>query len=129
MNKTAKLALGAATLWPFVYIPIFVGFFFSTLFSMSHDTSHGHASATMPTAIFALFAVHFATMLEIFALLIFYVVDAFRSPHIAADQRILWAILFFVGGPIGMAVYWYLNIWRTPPAVAVTVAQRPTEQG
>jgi len=28
------------------------------------------------------------------------------------------AILIFVGGPLGMAVYWYLNIWRTPPAVA-----------
>lgn len=124
MNTTAKLALGAATLWPFVYILVFVGFIFSTFLTMSHDASNAHERTAIPNAFIALFAVHFATMLEIFALLIFYVVDAFRNPRVPADQRILWAILFFVGGPIGMGVYWYLNIWRDPPVLA----QRPIEQ-
>src|ERR1700722_4534196 len=91
-NTTAKRALGAATLWPFVYILVFIGFIFSTFLSMSHDTSDAHARATLPTAFIALFAVHLATMLEIIGLLVFYVVDAFRNPRIPADQRILWAI-------------------------------------
>jgi hypothetical protein len=117
VNTTAKLALGAATIWPLVYIVIFMIFIFSMFWGVSHDpTPSVHAGP--PTAFFGLFAVHLLTMLEIIGLVIFYVVDAFRNPRITENQRILWAILIFVGGPLGMAVYWYLNIWRTPPVAA-----------
>lgn len=124
MNATAKIVLGLATIWPLVYIAIFIGFVFSMVLSNSQEMSSAQASHTMPPAFVSLLFVHIATILEGIALLVFYIVDVFRNPRVTSEQRLLWAIVIFVGGPIGMIVYWFLNIWRTPPPLA----QGPLEQ-
>jgi hypothetical protein len=123
VKTAAKLALGAATGLALVYIVLFLAFVVLAVWIASHEPPDNRA--TLSSAVVTIFAVHIGMVVEIIALVIFYVVDAFRNPRIAADQRLLWAVLIFVGGPIAMVVYWYLNIWRSSPVSA----QRPLEQG
>ena len=69
-----------------------------------------------------IFVVHLVTMVWILALTAFYVVNVFRNPRVAENQRALWAVVIFLGNVFAMPVYSYLYIWRAP-ASATT---RPT---
>jgi hypothetical protein len=131
VNKTAKLVLGAATIWPLVYMLCFMGFIMSMFFVFSQDaaTQAGspHATGPGPVAVnwfFGLFAAHMLTMLVTLGLMIFYIVDVFGNTRFPRDQRVLWLLVILLGGPIGMPIYWYLNIWRDP----VASPQHPIEQ-
>lgn len=109
MKQSTKLLLGAATLWPLVYMFIFFGAaFFSVLFRREE-----------PSALWAvIIPLHLLTMLVIFALIAFYIVNVFRNDRVGKDMKVLWAVVIFMGGIIAMPVYWYLNIWRATPAPA-----------
>src|SRR6185369_4576249 len=106
MEKPGKVALGAATLWPFLYMVIFFGFIFSSIL-FSPGTGPGFS------AMFAvIFALHIFTMLLIMGLSIFYIVDVFRNNRVDKDKKALWAVVIFLGNMIAMPIYWYLYIWK-----------------
>jgi len=106
MEKPGKIALGAATLWPFVYLVIFFGFIFSSiLFSPG-------GSGSFPAMFAVLFALHIFTMLLIMGLSIFYIVDVFKNNRVDKDKKALWAVVIFLGNMIAMPIYWYLYIWK-----------------
>jgi hypothetical protein len=77
--------LGIVTAWPPLYIVLFI-VFVAIAFAAAPSESGGD-----DTAFRALFLVHLLTMLWIFALIAFYIVNVFRNPRVAENQRTLWA--------------------------------------
>lgn len=113
MQKSSKLLLGAATLWPIVYMFIF----FFLIFSMMLFRPGPEPGGGFPPAVALIFGLHILTMLLIMGLTIYYIVDVFRNNRVDKDKKALWAIVIFMGNMIGMPIYWYLYIWKDPVKV------------
>lgn len=113
LGTPAKLLLLALTLLPLAYLAFFFASFALTFSSSSHDQFlFSHFKFFM--------LVHLGAMLLIFGLVAFYLVFLFKTQRVKNDLKALWAIVLFMGGPVGMLVFWYVNIWRdpAPPAAA-----------
>lgn len=110
LSKPAKLIVGVLTVWPFIYLFLFFGFVFASFFWMvqAQETAH---SAGPPRAFLLLFAAHFATMLEMMGLLVFYVVYLFKTDRIPQDKKALWAVVLLLGNMLAMPVFYYLYVW------------------
>ena len=109
MQKPAKVVLGALSLWPIVYMFLFIGFFFLAVLAGPGPAEPGSG----PNPAWALFiGVHLLTMVLILALEVFYIVDIFRNNRVEGDKKALWAIVIFFGNAIAMPIYWYLYIWK-----------------
>ena len=52
-----------------------------------------------------------------FSLNIFYIIDVYKNPAIREDMRIVWLLIVFFAGIIGMAIYYFIYIIGDPPAV------------
>ncbi|MCL5093750.1 MAG: hypothetical protein M1355_01315 [Patescibacteria group bacterium] len=109
MSKPSKIFLGLATIWPVIYMFIFMAFIFSQIFIA--QISGGEPALEI---FFFIFILHFLTIIEIFVLLIIYVRDVFKNPAIIQEKKTLWAVVLFLGNMIAMPVYWYLYIWQEP---------------
>ena len=116
MNKPAKIALAIASIWPFIWMLIFVLFIFGTFFVSSNQEPTQHRGVPLPFTLF--FAGHILTMLWMFALTTFYIVYLFRTDRIAQDQKALWAIVLFFGNIIAFPIFWYLYIWKERSAIS-----------
>lgn len=55
---------------------------------------------------------HLAAMLVGFAMVIFYVVHAYKRAEFSGEKRLLWIVLLILGGLFSAPVYWYLFVWR-----------------
>lgn len=122
MSKTVKLLLGLVTIWPFAYMILF----FITIVSMMFflGPGGGERESGPPLAIALIFPLHLLTMLVIMALTVFYMVNVFRNDRVVKDQKVLWAVVLFLGNLIAMPIYWYLYIWKDGlPAVAPAPGQ------
>ena len=108
MKKWAKILLGVATLWPILYMFIFFMFIFSMVLFMPNQ-SPGEGP---PTWFFIIFPLHILTILWIFGLTIFYILNIFKNDRVDQDKKVLWAVVIFFGSMFAMPVYWYLYIWR-----------------
>ena len=109
LSKAQKIILGVVTIWPLMYIPIFIGFIFSFIFSLSVQDN-----PSFPGFFLVVFPLHFLTMIVALGTLIFYLIDVYKSKKLTSDNKILWAILVLIGGSIGMVAYWYINVWKIP---------------
>lgn len=115
MSKFLKILILLATLWPLLYIGLFIAFF---IFTMSFAAQGGHNISGGPPPVFiVIFGLHIFTMVWDVGLMIFYIVHVFRTKAIRETMKILWTIVLIFGGPIAMPIYWYLYIWREPPPV------------
>lgn len=106
-----RKALGALTLWPPVYLVIFV-----TVVGLATLQGGGDPDGdgfVIPFGVLA--ALHLATMLLIVALLVVFIRDAYGNPRIDEGKRTFWAIVLFMGNMIAMPVYWWLYM-RPGPA-------------
>ena len=108
MEKPAKIILGIVTLWPILYLVVFFAFILSQFFLITQEGTPSFEP------FFLIFGLHFLTMLWIFALLIFYIINVFKNDRIAQDKKTLWAVELFMGNMIAMPIYWYLYIWCEP---------------
>jgi hypothetical protein len=116
MTKPRALLLAVFTVWPFIYMFLFIGFVFTSMFWIGPGR-HNQA----PDMFMAVMALHLLTMLEMFALLVIYMVHLFKTPAVRQDMKALWAVVLFLGNMLAMPVYWYLYIWRPldqPPAAS-----------
>ncbi len=52
------------------------------------------------------------TIFYIFGLLVFYIYNLFKNENVKSDQKVLWALVLFMGNMMAMPIYWYLYIWR-----------------
>ncbi len=130
MKRPTKLLLGAATVWPVLYILCFIiGIFVMVLTQWSGGRLAQSAgeSAPFPGGFVVLIIAHLSTMLLMVALLVYYMVDLFRTSRVPADMRTPWVLLLLLGGPLSMPVYWYLYVWREAP-VSIGGAQGLTSQ-
>ncbi len=76
-----------------------------------------------PPLIALILPLHLFTMLAVMGLMVFYIVNVFRNDRVDKDKKALWAVVLFMGNMIAMPIYWYLYIWREPPAAdSATVA-------
>src|SRR5207342_1322914 len=115
LSKTTKLIVGALTVWPILYIFLFVAFTFGMLFYMGGASAGGHAQEP-PAAFLVLFVLHFATILMAIGLVAFYIVYLFKTDRVPQDKKALWAAVLFLGGMFAMPVFFYLYIWPEAPA-------------
>lgn len=111
MSKGQKITLAVFTAWPFLYMIFFMCAIFGMMIS---DFSGGGHSSGPPTVMLIIFPLHFLTMLEIFALLVIYIMHVFKTDRVPQEQKALWAVVLFLGNMIAMPIYWYLYIWRGP---------------
>jgi len=119
MSKIKKLALGAATLWPLIYLFLFFAFFaFASVWITSGDAA---ARGDRMRSLFGVFfASHVLTMIWIFVLVAIYIWMLFKTDRVPQDKKALWAVVLFLGNTFAMPVFWFLYIWREPqPAKGV----------
>lgn len=125
MKTFSKLALLAATLVPVVYVIGFgvLAFSMFSSFSGGHGPfgggpfSGGSVARHDPRDIFPfIFMANFFIIIYSFGLIAFYIVHLVRSEAIKSEMKAVWAIIVFMAGPIGMLIYWYMNIWKGPGA-------------
>src|SRR5687768_1551596 len=113
LGRKSKLLLGLATCWPILYLGIFISFIVVNVFLGSFRSRPG--SDGPPTAFLVIFALHFLTILWIFALFAIYVTYLFRTDRVKEDKKALWAVVLFMGNMIAMPIFFYLYVWRDPP--------------
>ena len=111
MSSGKKITLAVFTAWPFLYMI----FFMCTISGMMMSGfSGGEHSSGPPAIMMIIFPLHFLTMLELFALLVIYIVHLFNTHRVPQDKKALWAVVLFLGNMIAMPIYWYLYIWKEP---------------
>jgi hypothetical protein len=111
MQKSTKVLLGIATLWPLLYIFLFFVFVFTMAFGLRGGAQ---AEPGIQPAMALVLGLHLLTMVIIMALTVFYIVDVFRNERVDKDKKALWAIVIFMGNAIAMPIYWYLYFWKEP---------------
>jgi hypothetical protein len=109
LNKPLAILIGLFTIWPFVYILLFMGFLVVAAWSIAQQAHQHHPQ---PGFFPYIFIPHIATMLLMFILMAFYIVHVFKNPGMKDDRRVLWAVVLFMGLPFSAPVYWWLFIWR-----------------
>ena len=123
MSRGNAIILGVFTAWPFLYMLLFMGTMFVAFMGGGFG---GGPGAGEPLAFRIIFPVHMLTMLEIFVLLVVYIVHLFGTDRVPQDKKALWAVVLFLGHMIAMPVFWYLYIWREPDA---ETPERPGQGG
>jgi uncharacterized membrane protein (DUF485 family) len=122
-SRRAVLVIGGLTIWPFVYAAMFVSVFAYTWLSVPQRPGAGE-----PLLFKYIFPLHCLTMLLMFALTGIYVFHAYKTDRIAADKKVLWVLILFLGNLVAFPIYWYLHMWRDtatpekPPRTANTSA-------
>jgi hypothetical protein len=115
MTRNSKIMLGLATIWPILYIFIFVLFVAVMAFYLAADFAHGGMPPSHPpVAFFVLIPLHILSLLMVGGLLTYYIVDLFHTTRIPNDMKALWAVVLFFGNIIAMPIYWYLYILKEP---------------
>lgn len=115
MSKSTKIILAVLTAWPVVYMFTFMGFviyFFVTVAIKNQPPEPNH----FPSVFAVLGILHVLTILEIFGLMIFYLVHLFKYSIISQDKKIIWLLVLIFAGILSMPIYWYFYIWRKQPA-------------
>ena len=121
MKKSRKVLLGIATIWPIVYIFLFIASIFSViLFAGIRGGGPPFAglppgSMLLPLGFMGLFAVHLVTILGTLALTVFYIIRVFKTERLDQNMKIMWMLLLFFAGMFAQPVFWYLYIWRGTP--------------
>lgn len=115
IRRFGKIVLAVLSVIPILYMLFFMGFILTTIAASFTDNGrHRTAFDFFPI----LLIMHFTVMLLSVALIAFYIVYLFKTDRVERDKKALWAISLFMGGPIAMPVFWYLNVWREPAPCA-----------
>ena len=114
MSRGKAITLAVFTVWPFLYMILFMGTMFGMMMSDFSGPNISSGPPGPPVIMMIIFPLHFLTMLEILALLIIYIVHVFKTDRVPQDKKALWAVVLFLGNMIAMPIYWYLYIWKEP---------------
>lgn len=116
MSRSKAIALGIFTVWPLVYMVLFM----CVVFGMIVTTAAAGPDAE-PTGLFgspevimpALFILHGLTMVCMLILIVIYLVHLFKTSDVRQDKKALWAVVLLLANIWAMPVYWYFYIWRS----------------
>ncbi len=109
LTKNRKIAIGILTLWPIIYIFMFMFYTLAMIF-MDMQGSQGWR----PKLFFIIFILHYFTIFCVFGLIGFYLYYLFKTDKVPKDKKALWAALIFLGNMFAMPVFWFLYIWNEP---------------
>ncbi len=123
MKKSTKIWLGIATIWPIVYLVLFVVLVFSVFLAAGlnpgpHAPGDPSGSVFFPLGFMAFFILHMLTIMGSLALTVFYIIRVFKTEQLDQNMKIMWTLLFFFMGMLAQPVFWYLYIWRAAPGLA-----------
>ena len=110
ISKPLAIVIGLFTIWPIIYMLLFMGVFVITALTIFQQAHQQHAPG--PGFLSYIVIPHIATILLMFALMAFYIVHVFKNAALKDDRRALWAVVLFMGLPFSAPVYWWLFIWR-----------------
>ncbi len=110
MKKSTKVLLGIATVWPILWIPIFIAAMFSTI--LLNGPGRPPDPDVFPLAMLIILPIHMLTVFGSIALSIFYIVNVFRNNRVKKDQQVLWVVMLIMFGMIAEPIYWYMYIWK-----------------
>jgi hypothetical protein len=134
MTKGKALLIAFLTVWPLIYIFIFL----AIVFTFALSTLGKKPPADLPGYFILLFIAHGITMLLMLGMPIYYILHSYNNHQIPQDKKVLWALLLFLGNIIVMPVYWYLYMWKplanpesqtlnSEPAVTAPRTDRPIQ--
>jgi hypothetical protein len=103
LSKSAALGLAVATLVPLAYMVCFMAFVVLVIMEAPGQPSFDFR---------ILFLCHFAMMIWSWALIAVYVVYLFKTDVVPKDQKVLWAVVLFLGNMIVMPIFWFLYVWK-----------------
>ncbi|MFP4601103.1 MAG: hypothetical protein ACLFVJ_22840 [Persicimonas sp.] len=131
MSRGKKIFLAVLTAWPLVYVFIFMAFVFGTMF-LAPGAGEQEAGVFL-SAFGAIFVAHGLTMLLQFGLLFYFLYHLFKKSGLEGNTQLLWALLIFIGGPIGQLIYWWKEIWaeeqQAEPAAAAPGFEQRSQPG
>jgi len=108
MSRGKAITLAVFTIWPILYMILFMG----AMFTMMALSFSGTSPSSEPPIMMIILPLHFLTMLEIFVMIIIYIIHIFKTEKVPQDKKALWAVVIFLGNMIAMPIYWYLYIWK-----------------
>jgi hypothetical protein len=103
MNRPFALLLLLLTLVPLGDMVYFIAF---------PDFPRPTSSAEARAQIELMFRVQAGVIIECWVLVAAYIVYVFKTRHVPAEKRALWAAVLFFGNFIAMPVFWFLYVWR-----------------
>jgi hypothetical protein len=109
IRKPLAIAIGLVTVWPFVYLCLFMVFFVYMALAIFQHAPHHQPD---PRIFSYIVIPHVGTMLLSIALAAFYIVHVFKNAALKDDRRVLWVVVLFMGLPLSAPVYWSMFIWR-----------------
>jgi len=114
MTKRKAITLAAFTAWPFLYLIAGICITILVLpFSGDNNNFYGNFRPDEISTFFKIFIpIHIATLLEMFALLVYYIIHLTHTITVPANKKVLWAVILFLGNPLFLPIYWYLYIWK-----------------
>lgn len=113
MKKSTKVLLGIASIWPFIYIPLFFLAIFSLVIFGAPPGQKPPDS--FPLIFLVIFPIHILSVFGMLAAKVYYIVNVFKNPRVEKDKQLMWVLLLVFAGMFAEPVYWYLNIWRDAP--------------
>jgi hypothetical protein len=114
MSKAKRVLLGIATIWPVVYLFLFMSYIISMMaLAGSHvGVGGGDAAPFFLIGFAGIFLLHLTTIFLSLGLMVYYIMHAVKSVHLDQTMRIVWVLLLCMMGMLAQPVYWYLYIWR-----------------
>jgi hypothetical protein len=93
------------------------------------STENAEVSPFIPAGFVALFALHMLSILLMMALMPIYIILAVKNESLDQTMRIVWVVLLATMGMLVNPVYWYLYVWKKPPALPAAKSNRPRING
>jgi hypothetical protein len=113
MTRDKALILAGFTIWPFIF-PL-VGLLAELMGIIPINSSD------IPWTFIAFLGLLCFTVIEILALLVFYINFLFFKTTLPIEHKLIWTIALFIGHVVVMPVFWYLFVWkpRTYPPLKI----------
>jgi uncharacterized membrane protein len=118
MSKTGKIVLGVLSLLPILlsitYIAFFIGLF-TSVFREAIQPQNGRPPEFMMNHIGSLMSIIPVLVVSSFGLLIYYIVHIMNNTRLQSTERLIWVLIVLFTSMVGFPIYWYMQIWKTPP--------------
>jgi hypothetical protein len=128
MKKSTKVLLGIATIWPILYMFLFVAAALLMVFlaQQGGPPDRGSGSVLFPFGFFVFFILHMLTIFGHMGLTVFYIIRVFKTERLDQNLKIMWTLLLFFVGFFAQPIFWYQHIWRGMPE---TESEKPAQLG
>jgi len=110
MKKSGKIILGFITLWPIIYVILFITFICVIIFLPIVNELSESNDINIFTAL--IFILHGLTIFTMFGLIVFYFIHAMMNQKLEGLEKVTWIIVIVMVGVITMPIYWYVHIWK-----------------